>query len=354
MSLYLKWGIALLCAIFPLYCLFNCFSVSKTVEPPSKYVPKNASAAALSSALSLWHKGDYQQAVQVLGSINPSDQAQVVLYKFYTNNFLTRLNAHTPSTYTSFPKNCRQKILFVTGDLQSLKQGEHFKQRFTNDERLKSLSICIEAITWFDSESVSCDENWQDLGRLGCDIKPLAKQIKYQPFTHLVIFADKGKANVDNGIMFLDRQDTYDVFVHELAHFSGFIDEYPLSKNMAARVCEGIEAPNMVFKKAQENTDSTQLEQAKINTRLVTLSPARTCDNHTTQAFKTSKKLTFMEYHDTAYIPPHYLTAWQMQLQNLPSHPSAHINFAQLFEDENNQIESQFWRKKYQQYLKGM
>ena len=40
------------------------------------------------------------------------------------------------------------------------------------------------------------------------------------------MYAKKGKANVHNGIMFIDRQDSYDVFINELAHFAGFIDEY--------------------------------------------------------------------------------------------------------------------------------
>jgi hypothetical protein len=78
---------------------------------------------------------------------------------------------------------------------------------------------------------------------------------------------------------------------------------------------------------------------------------ARTCDNHSTQAFKASNQLTFMEYHDTAYIPSYYLTAWQRQLQKTPNHPSAHINFAQLYEQSNNLSESQFWRARYQQYI---
>ena len=58
-----------------------------------------------------------------------------------------------------------------------------------------------------------------------------------------------------------------------------------------------------------------------------------------------------MEYHDTGFIPNHYLIAWQRQLQKTPNLPSAHINFAQLYEQSNNLSESQFWRAKYQQYI---
>jgi hypothetical protein len=206
-------------------------------------------------------------------------------------------------------------------------------------------------VTWFDPVDISCEENWQQSGRLGCQLLSLAKKLKSVPFTHLVMFAEKGKANVHNGIMFLDRQDTYDVFIHELAHFSGFIDEYPLSKGLAKRVCAGVDAPNIVFKQADEVDVDRQYWQSIGLQNSTDLFRARTCDNHTTQAFKASNQLTFMEYHDTGYIPAHYLSAWQRQLHQTPHLPSAHVNFAQLYEQSNNLSESQFWRAKYQQYI---
>jgi hypothetical protein len=165
------------------------------------------------------------------------------------------------------------------------------------------------------------------------------------------MFADKGKANVHNGIMFLDRQDSYDVFIHELAHFVGFIDEYPLSRSLAKRVCAGVDAPNMVFKQAQTLDVDRQYWQSIGFQDNTDIFAARTCDNHSTEAFKASSQLTFMEYHDTGFIPAHYLTAWQRQLQKTPDLPSAHINFAQSYELSNNLSESQFWRARYQQYL---
>jgi hypothetical protein len=137
--------------------------------------------------------------------------------------------------------------------------------------------------------------------------------------------------------MYLDQQDTYDVFIHELAHFSGFVDEYPLTAEMAKQICEGQNAPNLMF------TDT--------NPNLSKLVAARTCDNHPNQAYKTSKKLTFMEYHDVAYIPEDYLNAWHKRLLEQQNSPSAHVNFAQFYETKNNIQEGQFWRAKYQEYL---
>jgi hypothetical protein len=249
------------------------------------------------------------------------------------------------------PDDCKQKLLFVTPDIGSLQQAEYFRARFAQDPRLSSLSICIYDVTWFDPVDLACNENWQQSGRLGCQLKSLAEKLKSVPFTHLVMFANKGKANVHNGIMFLDRMDTYDVFIHELAHFSGFIDEYPLSQNLAKRVCAGIAAPNIVFKQAEQiNVDRLYWQSIGMQSSTDVFA-ARTCDNHPAQAFKASNQLTFMEYHDTAFIPADYLTAWQRQLQKTPNLPSAHVNFAQLYEQSNNLSESQFWRAKYQQYI---
>ena len=118
-------------------------------------------------------------------------------------------------------------------------------------------------------------------------------------------------------------------------------------------MCKGVDAPNIVFKQAETLDVDRQYWQSIGLQNSTDIFAARTCDNHSAQAFKASSQLTFMEYHDTGFIPAQYLTAWQRQLQKTPNLPSAHINFAQLYEQSNNLSESQFWRTKYQQYLES-
>jgi hypothetical protein len=346
--------------LVPVWLLVNHYSpdISPTQQNllSSKPLSKQVAEQQLARGLALWRDKKYQQSAQVflsLGSKNLNEDLQSLtrLYEYHTTAFNKNQNSDFEQQLSALPVNCKQKLLFVTPDIGSLVQAEYFRSRFAQDPRLNSLAICIYDVTWFDPVGISCEENWHQSGRLGCQLITLAEKLKNLPFTHLVIFADKGKANVHNGIMFLDRQDTYDVFIHELAHFSGFIDEYPLSQELAKRVCAGVNAPNIVFKQATNSKADRQYWQSMGLQNNIDLFAARTCDNHSTQAFKASKQLTFMEYHDTAYIPAHYLTAWQRQLQNTPNQPSAHINFAQLYEQSNNLSESQFWRAKYQQYL---
>jgi hypothetical protein len=302
----------------------------------------------LEQALRLWQQQQFQSAAQLFSHINTSYSAQTnsantSLYQFYTQAYLQGQNAKLLLEQSFLPQDCTQQLLFVTANIRLLAQAEHFKSRFSQDPRLQSLSICIQPMTWFDPLAVSCEENWQQQGRLGCDLMVLAQQLKSLPFTHLVILAETGKANVHNGIMYLDSQDTYDVFVHELAHFSGFIDEYPLSTALAKRVCSAKASPNMTFKQAND----LQWHSSELNQQ-THLSPARTCDNHPAQAYKGSEQLTFMEFHDIAFIPESYLKAWQQQLDGVQHLPSAHINFAQSYEQQNNHVESAFWREKHQ------
>ena len=48
---------------------------------------------------------------------------------------------------------------------------------------------------------------------------------------YLGLMLPRGGANTHQGIMYLDGQDSFDVFIHELTHFAGFVDEYKLSEN---------------------------------------------------------------------------------------------------------------------------
>jgi hypothetical protein len=355
-----KWGIALACMLTPVWLMVEHCNLAPSHQqeyvPVAKQVPNKVAEQQLAHGLALWRDKKYQQASQefsVLGSQNLSSDLQSLtgLYQYHAAAFTQNRNADFIQQLSSLPKSCKQTLLFVTPDIESLAQAEHFRSRFAQDSRLNDLSICIYDLTWFDPVDITCDKNWQQSGRVGCQLLSLAEKLKPLPFTHLVMFANQGKANVHNGIMFLDRQDTYDVFIHELAHFSGFIDEYPLSQGLAQRVCAGVDAPNMVFKQAEQTEPDQQYWQSIGVQKHTNLFTARTCDNHATQAFKASNQLTFMEYHDTGFIPALYLTAWQRQLQKAPNQPSAHINFAQLYEQSNNLSESKFWRARYQQYL---
>ncbi|QHJ11619.1 hypothetical protein FX988_01854 [Paraglaciecola mesophila] len=248
------------------------------------------------------------------------------------------------------PRRCDQTLQLVASTLHSVLQGKELKRRFESDTRLKALPICINQPIWLSSEALSCSENWQGAARLGCDITQISHALREQDFTHIVVLADTGKANVHNGVMFLDSKDDYNVFVHELAHFAGFVDEYPLSSALARSICHSNSAPNLRVSQGQERPLIKEWLTQENNTG-VTISPARTCDNHPWQAYKPSSKMTFMEFYDVPYIPPFYLKAWAQRLGQKPLLTPAYINLYQGYEAKGDAEQGEYWRARYQQYL---
>ena len=306
----------------------------------------------LTEALTLWQQADFQQATDFFKLAAESGSEIAKVYHFYTMQWLTSQHEPTRPTRNSLPwadGSCRQQVLFVTSELSSLPQAAEFISRFNRDPRLQQLPICIAPTVEFVPELLHCSDVDANT-RISCNIAPLASRLKDRQFTHLVIFTRQGKANVHNGIMYLDQKDSYDVLIHELAHFAGFVDEYPLSEELAERICQGVEAPNLVFQQAGQSQPDTHYWQQLGQSDKAPLSAAQTCNNHTTQAFKLSADMTFMQYHDLRRIPDTYLAAWQAALGQNRNITPAFINFAQLYEQQHDDS-AHYWRARYQAFL---
>lgn len=143
--------------------------------------------------------------------------------------------------------NCAQTIQFVATTLVSFIQATAFQEQFEKDKRLADLPLCVLPPIWLKKDSLACSSNFDNEARLGCSLYPLSQLKTPLSFTHMVVFAEQGKANVNNGVMFLDQSDTYSVFVHELAHFAGFVDEYALPESLADYHCSKNLAPNLLL-----------------------------------------------------------------------------------------------------------
>jgi hypothetical protein len=319
-----------------------------TQHQPQKHNVKLASKN-LTQGLRLWQQGEYDKALASINLAAELGSTKAELYQHYALTWQnTPLNGINPSLVNWAGAGCLQQILFVTSELSSLTQATEFIRRFNTDVRLHELPICIAPQVVFVPKLLACDDV-SSATRISCDIAPLAANLKDAQFTHLVIFAKQGKANVHNGIMYLDQQDSYDVLVHELAHFAGFIDEYPLSKELAERVCSGIDTPNLVFQQAGQKQPDLHYWQQQGRSDKVKLTKARTCNNHSAQAFKVSSEMTFLEYHDLNRIPTSYVAAWKASLQQNLSITPAFINFAQLYEQQQNDS-ALYWRERYQAF----
>src|SRR5690606_26059634 len=95
------------------------------------------------------------------------------------------------------------------------------------------------------------------------------------------------------------------------------------------------DAPNLVFVTEAEELPE-KLDGWRQTGEEWSMAKARTCNNHQMQAYKGSDRLTFMEYHDQAYIPPLYMALWKQRLENRAELLPAFVNFAQAWEAAGN------------------
>jgi len=229
---------------------------------------------------------------------------------------------------------------------------------FNDDQRLQNLSICLAPPIWLKPDVLSCDPDYKNAGILGCSITPLASIAKKQKFSHAVVVAEQGKANVQNGVMYLDISDAYSVFVHELAHFAGFADEYPIGKGMANRLCDedGISdfaPPNLIVDSEYWYAPHETVENWLEIDPATIIARAKTCTVLGKNSYKPSRRITFMEHHDSGVIPPLYLVLWQQQLEKQNAQRPISMNFFQAFHNSGNQKEAAHWLAEYEAFTGG-
>lgn len=261
-------------------------------------------------------------------------------------------------------KVCHQRIQLFATSLSTITRANALYQQYRQDTRLKPLSLCIAPPIWLENDSVDCSENFNGSNRLGCDIRPLAPVVEKRQLTHAVVVSTQGKASVQNGVMFLDISDDYSVFVHELAHFAGFIDEYPLSRSAANRYCQptrigNFAPPNLVVdgmltyqpiatvklwqQALADNNPSLPRDPSSL-----LVGKAKTCEAIQRNAYKPSVEVTFMEHHDIGVIPALYLRLWQAQLENPNAQRPISMNLFQAFHKQGNTDSAGQWLDVYE------
>lgn len=147
--------------------------------------------------------------------------------------------------------------------------------------------------------------------------------------------APQGRANARPQALYLSASSTFSVLQHELAHWFGLADEYPMSAPLAEHFCSGrynFEARNIVITDSTTVTESelenlqnslpwlSYIEQpiaqksgpnqytlGSTDISKVGLFPARTCADTDFYAWKPVAELTFMEQHDIGSVPRLYL-----------------------------------------------
>lgn len=131
---------------------------------------------------------------------------------------------------------CPNSIQFFATTLAHLQQLEQLISGFKQSPF--SSYICFAPVRYIAINALACTANSQQA--IQCDeltLQDLAPSI-HTRFVGLLL--PQGGANVHFGILYVDAQDSLDVFIHEISHLLGFIDEYPLVANHVS--CQQIQA----------------------------------------------------------------------------------------------------------------
>jgi tetratricopeptide (TPR) repeat protein len=246
------------------------------------------------------------------------------------------------------------------------------------------LPFCFTQVSYVAEKKLACSHDDNEAIRCNASYwggKSKKKALQVLATRYLAVLLPEGGANVNLGIMYLDRHDNLDVFSHELAHLLGFIDEYPLPKshqrcddNQDEQFAYNISVLMPQYQGTQKELRKSILKQLSwakfilpttpILTRPVLASgakswqlgtpekysaqvgvfPAKTCFNQKTTAFKALKRVTQLEYF-SAPFPDVYLHMFQKSAKDFLM-PSYHYNVAQSYFKQGNYQLAKRWLQK--------
>ena len=88
--------------------------------------------------------------------------------------------------------------------------------------------ICFSPVKYISKIELDCQHSQNEA--IQCDESIWHNKSTLIDKRFIAVLVEKGGANVNSGILYIDSNDTDEVFFHELTHLLGFIDEYPLPK----------------------------------------------------------------------------------------------------------------------------
>ncbi|RUO25270.1 hypothetical protein CWE09_00590 [Aliidiomarina minuta] len=199
------------------------------------------------------------------------------------------------------------------------------------------LAVMDFCFTLGSAGKIECDPT---NGRADCSLAGEYQSEKYQWF-----ITRSGIANARSNQLFMPVDASFSVLVHEMGHWFGLADEYPMSPDLAELFCSGryrFNAKNIVvtererisaneFARLEEELPWREHLQQSIGQaegeyyRLgstdgskIGLFRAETCDKTEYQAWKPLQKRTFMQHHELDYIPGLYIELMQQSQNKAP------------------------------------
>lgn len=175
-------------------------------------------------------------------------------------------------------RNCAEKVMLVVSDLSSFNQVKALKKRF---ETTFDLPICLSEPVYFDATKIKCSNNPKT--RIQC-VLSTNKVLERYTYDKLAFFSKHGIANAFANQLHMSYLQSERVLLHELMHLYGFIDEYPLKKALAQRMCN-VEKKTRIAKNIVVLPNSDDAAE-RISFDGQDWYKTNTCDNAKGQAYK--------------------------------------------------------------------
>ena len=314
-----------------------------------------SSVATYQIALDAYQQKNFNTVASLLKEQQHQHDSLELLVKAYLalgktsaiNDLKTQLISKTPNFYHSlqsfsvFPKvaangaqykmeHCLRNLSLIASEYEHLGQLNQFKLRFENHPL--SEHLCINEVRYFPNLNSYCPDNHAEQA-IVCEEEKLLTQLNHVVDSdYLAVMLAKGKANVHYGVSYFSSESSFNVFIHEISHLLGFVDEYPLTKDHT--VCQSIGSRNGLnvvklpkyiqgsYQQAYEKvmaslpwshllkidsallTSSKKGWQVNINSELqnsVGIYPAQTCANEDFITVKPLQQPTTLRYLDSPF-----------------------------------------------------
>lgn len=311
-------------------------------------------------------------AVQ-LGDTNYIEQNYLALKNFHYGQVLLRKLAryHIIPSLNVDSAQCDNSIQFIATNFNDLTKADTLITTFSGHKL--SPYFCFNPPIYKPITALDCNiSNDNTDSAIECN-ESIWSQNEITDTRYLIVLVPQGGANVHNGIMYLASDDGFDVFVHELTHFLGFIDEYALAKEHGACL-ENQKVPwshNIAtlpsFYRGEHGAVRAQVlaqipwrEHIKDTTPILTKTlqgwalgtansykhevgvfKSDTCNKGDVQAFKPVSVRTKLTYNEVIF-PKEYLD-FMVRSPDEYRMPSYHFNVAHALRLEGKEQEANLW-----------
>lgn len=196
------------------------------IKPLLLPIISNSTALAQLYVLAL-HQGDLAFIQEYKSNLAQADNIELYreLKRFSVfNSTLVQSQSEQKDTRNIRQNNaCDLDVQLFATSLKGLRHGRQLMSAFEHHSLAKY--ICLRTPKYITADAINCQHLATE--QITCNASVWIKR-KDISARYLGVIVERGGANVDSGIMYIDQQDNVEVLVHELSHLIGFVDEYPL------------------------------------------------------------------------------------------------------------------------------